>query len=372
MSDLKNILVKHLAGSHAYGTNTPESDVDYRGIFYTPIADIYSPFKIKGEQNDSNEEDTKFYELRKYINLYVKCNPNIVETLWVENSDITFKTNVYDMLRSEREALLCSKVAFTYTGYAHNQKSRMSNHYNHMKEGTPKPHQVDYCGLIFDFFGTNISKFNLRNYLYGYRLVPLKDNVYGLFEEDGYTCWNTHDGSLKKENPSSEFYNKKQSVSEMIYGFLNSKPKFGTKKIPCMIIKFNQKEFDDALTKYNNLKTWEANRNPTRHAMEVQHGFDLKHALHTVRLLRTAEEILTTGKVLVKRPDAQELLDIRSGSMTFDDVMNYFDEKDAYIRNVLYKQTALPRDMNIKHAEMISSELHHKIYNGVIKDTTGK
>jgi len=45
--------------------------------------------------------------------------------------------------------------------------------------------------------------------------------------------------------------------------------------------------------------------------LEAKFGFDTKHAMHLIRLLRMAREILETGVVHVKRPDAEELSAIR-------------------------------------------------------------
>ena len=373
MADLPNILVKHLAGSHAYGTNTPTSDVDYRGIFYTSYADLISPFNEAKEITDTSEEDTKFSELKLYINRYLKCNPNVVETLWVEPQDITFKTNIYDELRSYRKELLSSKAAFTYTGYGAAQFAKMRNHHLWLQRTEIlKPEQVDYISLVLNMNVNMPDRFSLRNYLHGYRLVLMRDNIYGLYSDPGHTCWNVHDGSLKKENPSGEFYKKSRSVVDWVYSKVSGEEYFGTKRLPFLIVKFNQKEYDAKLKEYQNLKTWEENRNPARHQLELLHGFDTKNALHLVRLLRTGEEILKTGEVLVKRPDSQELLAIKNGSMSYEELEEYFTTKDKYIRTVLYNETSLPRKMNTNLANMISSELHQRIYTGSIKDTTGK
>ena len=40
--------------------------------------------------------------------------------------------------------------------------------------------------------------------------------------------------------------------------------------------------------------------------------------MHLLRLLRMAREILTSGRVIVKRPDAAELLAVRRGSLSFE------------------------------------------------------
>lgn len=49
-------------------------------------------------------------------------------------------------------------------------------------------------------------------------------------------------------------------------------------------------------------------------------GFDTKNAAHLIRLLRTGVEFLSTGVMLVERPDAQELLEIKRGEWPLEKV----------------------------------------------------
>lgn len=123
-----NLLVKHYAGSHAYGTALPTSDVDFRGIFVADPVNILTPFFPVREAVDSDEEDTKFYELAHFMKLCLDCNPNIVETLWVDHDDIVHRTPAYDYLRAYRTRLLSSKAAFTFSGYAVSQLKRIKGH----------------------------------------------------------------------------------------------------------------------------------------------------------------------------------------------------------------------------------------------------
>jgi hypothetical protein len=63
---------------------------------------------------------------------------------------------------------------------------------------------------------------------------------------------------------------------------------------------------------------WRTERNPARAALEAKHGYDTKHAMHLLRLMRMGHELLATGTLMVRRPDAQELSDIRDGALSFD------------------------------------------------------
>lgn len=130
-----NLIVKHFAGSHAYGTNLPTSDVDFRGIFVADPVNIRTPFYPIREVSDQTEEDTKIYELTQFMKLCLECNPNIIETLWVRPEDITYSTEAYWVLRKAAPQLLSSKIAFTTSGYAISQLKRIKGHNKWINQG---------------------------------------------------------------------------------------------------------------------------------------------------------------------------------------------------------------------------------------------
>lgn len=73
----KNILFLTLGGSHAYGTNATNSDVDVRGVAGSP--DILG-FN-HSEQVIDNKTDTVIFAIGKFVSMLVQCNPNIIELL---------------------------------------------------------------------------------------------------------------------------------------------------------------------------------------------------------------------------------------------------------------------------------------------------
>ena len=96
---------------------------------------------------------------------------------------------------------------------------------------------------------------------------------------------------------------------------------------------------------YNSYQSWLNGRNPERKVLEEKYGYDVKHSMHLVRLLRMGVEILETGKVLVKRPDATELIHIRNGGWTYDQLVEYSETMNAKIEQA-YKTTKLPKTVN--------------------------
>ena len=105
-----------------------------------------------------------------------------------------------------------------------------------------------------------------------------------------------------------------------------------------------------------------------RRELEIKSGYDTKHAAMLVRLLRVGYEILTTGKVIVKRPDAEELLAVKNGAWSFEKVMEFKDEMEGkleaeYLRQKKLiaegKPTPIPREVD----KVKLNAFYHELYN---------
>jgi hypothetical protein len=71
--------------------------------------------------------DVVYYELRHFLNLLVKSNPNVLSLLWIADNHY-LKNTVYGQMLIENRDLFSSKVAHaSFTGYAYSQLKRMEN-----------------------------------------------------------------------------------------------------------------------------------------------------------------------------------------------------------------------------------------------------
>lgn len=404
---LENTIVKHYAGSISYGTNTASSDTDFRGIFAAEKVNILSPFSPVKEVNDSTEEDTVLYELGNFLKLYMNANPNIVETLWVKPEHVVQTSPAYDLLVKHRSDLLSRQVAQTFTGFAVAQAKRLKNHstwigkelngiaeLQRMIDAMPCIQLRDWIMENFPEVATNgldFSKcqyyvkhrinfdaylhsqpiqmltniplkqkyfikmvhnhtedkvfardFDIEKFNEGFMLYPYGSDIYALHKMPGETCLN-EDGSIHKIDRS------KYNVDEM-------------KTVPLFVLKFCKNEYETAYDNRRNYHTWRKNRNPARAELEFEHGYDTKYAMHTVRILRMAEEVLRTGELQVYRPDAEELLAIRNGSWSYEEVMKYQEEKVHLIDNVLTKASCLPVVPDVNLAEKLCMDIREMIW----------
>lgn len=115
-----------------------------------------------------------------------------------------------------------------------------------------------------------------------------------------------------------------------------------------ILILQKEREYNTKKKEWDQYQNWKATRNPKRASDEEKFGYDLKHAYHLVRLLKMCKEILTDGKVIVKRPDREELLYIRNGGWSYDQLVEFADKTDKEI-DVLYKTSnTLPHKPDIK------------------------
>jgi len=81
-------------------------------------------------------------------------------------------------------------------------------------------------------------------------------------------------------------------------------------------------------------------------------GFDCKNAQHLIRLLRQGIEFLNTGKLLVKRPDANELKQIKLGQWSLTkvkDVANGLFKK----MEEAYRSSVLPEEPNHEEVDAL-------------------
>ncbi len=294
-------LTKH--GSHAYGTNIETSDIDYKGIIVPP-KEYFLGFNKHFEQFESNDPDIVIYDIRKFFKLAADCNPNIIEVLWTDPKHHVVVNEVMTELFENRHLFLSKKCRYTFCGYAVAQLKRIKTH-RHWLLNPPKskPTRSD--------FGLNDRKMD-ENQLDAAIDVSCKN----VFSFD-------------------------TNFMEVIE---------------------KEKAYKQAVFQWGQYQSWLANRNKKRAELEAKCGFDTKHAIHLVRLLRMAEEILSSGQVIVERPDHAELLKIRNGAWTYDELIKYAEQKENDIGN-LYDTSILRNTPDINKLDELCQSITCRMLN---------
>lgn len=103
-----------LSGSHAYGLNNKDSDMDFRGVFLnTHPKDILGITEFTEEVRTN--PDTALFELRKFCRLALAGNTIACESLWVKPDEVT---PLGQALIGMRKDFVSMKFVDVFRGYA--------------------------------------------------------------------------------------------------------------------------------------------------------------------------------------------------------------------------------------------------------------
>jgi uncharacterized protein len=316
------------SGSHSYGTNIASSDEDFKGIAIAPMS-YYLGNLNHFEQADKaygvEGLDLTIFDIKKFFDLATKCNPSVIEILFTDESDWIIPkdqaaaylgdSSAFADIHWNRKLFLSTKARHTFSGYAMSQLDRIQTHRRWLlNPPKKKPERADY-----DLPKTSTIEKEQMGVINS-RIRKHEDKLGGV----GFTVDKVRDVD--------------ESLIEKVTEELN---------IPRDLIRVihNERRYNNSMKEWSQYETWKKERNEKRAELEAKYGYDTKHAMHLVRLMRMAQEIVSTGEVHVKRPDAQELLSIRAGAWSFDRLMEWAHSIDGSLE-IAEKVSPLPHDPN--------------------------
>ena len=77
---------------------------------------------------DGVEWDSVVYELRKFVHLLLKCNPNVLSLLFLPEHLYLIRHPLGQRLIEQRDIFVSREAYFSYVGYAKGQLHRMTHH----------------------------------------------------------------------------------------------------------------------------------------------------------------------------------------------------------------------------------------------------
>ncbi len=86
------IMLLGLGGSHDYGTNNDNSDIDFRGVALQMPSDLLGLTEF--EQYEDDKTDTVIYGFNKLVKLLLECNPNTCEMLGLDEDQYLIKSEL--------------------------------------------------------------------------------------------------------------------------------------------------------------------------------------------------------------------------------------------------------------------------------------
>ncbi|MCB9566277.1 MAG: nucleotidyltransferase domain-containing protein [Myxococcales bacterium] len=276
MDAAPTLIYETIHGSRAYGLATPASDTDRKGVIIGPRR-WYLGYQSSPEQIELDADHVR-YEIRKLFRLAAAANPTVLEILWTDPADQEVVTPLGERLLAARDAFLSRRAQGSFAGYALSQLARIKTH----RRWLLSPPEA----------APTRAEFGLPE-----RATISRDQL-------GAVETMLEDGRLDEGALTPNF----------------------------LAILDRERRYRAARREWENYGGWLRTRNPRRAELEARFGYDTKHAMHLVRLLRMGLEILRDGAVIVRRPDADELRAIREGIWSYDQLIEAAESMSATIK----------------------------------------
>lgn len=129
----KHTILAGYMGSHSHGTYIPPKkggidDKDIMGICVPPLKFYLGLQKFEQIQVWVDEYDIVMYEMRKFVSLLLKSNPNVIGLLWIPENLYVKRTKWGDLLIENRDIFTSKEAYKAFTGYAYSQLLKMDHH----------------------------------------------------------------------------------------------------------------------------------------------------------------------------------------------------------------------------------------------------
>ena len=316
----RNIILLTLGGSHAYGMDKEDSDVDVRGISLNSKSDILLGADF--EQVVDVDTDTTVYSFNKMIQLLTSNNPNTIEQLGCLPQHYFYLSEIGKELLDNRKIFLSQICVHTFGGYASSQLRRMSN---------------KAARLVSQTENESYILKSIDNARYEFR------NRYYPFEDD-------NDLKLYIDKSVQEGYD-----SEIF-----------------MDVRLNHYPLRDWTGMWNEMKTIVSSYNKfgRRNEKAVAHDKLGKHMAHLIRLYMMCIDILEKEEIITYREKEHDLLmNIRNGEYLdgnrqpipeFYDLLNEYEKRFEYAKN----NTSLPEKPDYKRINDFRISVNESIVKG--------
>lgn len=354
-----NPLYLVIRGSHAYGTNVPTSDIDYSGVFIQPMDDILGNKYI--EQINDDKNDIVIYEIRRFLELLQKNNPTVLELLNTPSDCVLYKDNFFDEILKNGDRFITKICANSFGGYAKTQiqKAKGQNKkQNWEKDKVTRKTPLDFCYLHKGEHSIDLVKYleeeGLDQKYCGLSKSPHGRDIYALFYDE--------ESHIEKSDVSNKFKGIVFEDSNDVK--LSSIPNDQQYIIFIGHISYNKDGYTQHCNDYRSYETWLEERNEARWVDVKSHGqkIDGKNMMHCKRLMQMAREIAEGKGIIVRRPNAQELISIRKGEI---DLQTLIDSVESEIVEIdrLFKNSNLPNSISDDFIHNLIVDIRKKFYN---------
>ena len=338
------LIFEVITGSKSYGLDTTTSDTDIKGVFVLPKNMFYSLEHTAQVNNETN--DIVYYELKRFMELLSKSNPNILEMLSVPDKCVLQKHPIMNMLQPEM--FLSKQCEQSFANYAFTQIKKAYG----LEKKIVQPMDEERKSILdFCFVYENKEAIPLKKFIYekgleqnrlGLTAIAHLRDCYNLY----YSMEYLYSGVVRKDNATG--------VS------LSSIPK-GENAIA--LLYFNKDGYSVYCKQYKEYWDWVGMRNEKRYKTTITHGkkYDSKNMMHVFRLLLMAKEIAFQGKLNVFRADRDFLLEIKEGKFEYNELVQKAEALKEELP-LLYQQSDLQDEPNVERINSVLIKIRELYY----------
>jgi predicted nucleotidyltransferase len=361
-----------LAGSQAHGTAREGSDVDLRGVCIAPPSVRLSLFRVFEQHEGPLDEaleaivlprlkahptasrglevktESVIFDVAKFIGLCSLANPNALEILFADERDWVHETPGWRKLHVERYRFLTKKVQQTFHGYAMAQLKKIKTHRSWLLEPPAKQPTRNEFGLPV---ASSTSSRDDQNRIE--QSIAEIIRSYGIDNIDMPKATR-----IAIDERLEAFYRDALAATDAdVEERMRAVATLALHLPTDVVVTLNaEKRYRAAMKHWESYQAWKAERNRARAELERKHGYDTKHAMHLVRLMRMGVEILDRGELIVRRSDAAELNAVRDGAWSFDVLLEQTEALRTQMEDAA-RRSKLPPDVDRPLVDALAFEM---------------
>jgi hypothetical protein len=370
------ILFETITGSQAHGTSTETSDVDKAFVYILPEDDILG---TEYKEQLKIHKDYMGYEIRRFLELLRKGNPTVLELLNSPEDCILIKHSAFDILLNQKEKFVTKVCENAFYGYAKQQRTKaegLEKLKNWEVNRVTKKGPLDFCYVVEGYDAIPVKSWldnrGLDQLFCALTAVNHCRDLFAVFyDNEAHAAFSER---IPLEEREIFKANKKALGETMGLGYkgiafedsndirLSNIPMEERKKSICHL-SYNKDGYRKHCDDFNKYQKWLENRNENRWVEIKGHGqsIDGKNMMHFMRLVIIGREIAEGKGIQIRRPDAKELLKIRKGEVSLQEL---FDTSDAILSDMkkLFQNSDLPDEVTELFLHKLLVSIRKKFY----------
>jgi len=109
-----------------------------------------------------------------------------------------------------------------------------------------------------------------------------------------------------------------------------------------------------------------------RPEIEIKYGYDVKAAMHTLRLLYECKELVSTGNLTFPRPERKFLIRVRTGQLSIPEVLHLAEELTSECQELAESSSILPAKIDVDAVSKLVAECYRESWSQQEKQRSKK